>query len=284
MFLSFPQRANRAVSVVAPEFASGIACAAHCWNPWEAESTFAPSTHRKPSFAARRIINLNCSSFSNRTPNSASAPEVGTAAGKFLDCGIHHPHSLFSSSAECKEYLREATPTVYLSSLKPNAEVIQKRGKACSTDNKLIVGGEAAKLGEFPHMAALGYRTAPGEPLEFKCGGTLISDRFILTATHCLTQELQIVRLGDLNLVSDADGADPKDFAIEELISHPKYSAKSKHNDIALVKLAGSVRFSTKIRPACLYQSPEVNQQKLTATGYGAVESCKLEVMIFELR
>lgn len=187
-----------------------------------------------------------------------------------------HVHTFWS--VECKEYQREATPTVYLSSLKPNAEVVQKRGKTCSTDNKLIVGGEAAKLGEFPHMAALGYRTEPGEPIEFKCGGTLISDRFVMTATHCLTSELQIVRLGDLNLNSDGDGAVPKDFAIEESIRHPKYSVKTKHNDIALLKLAGTVKFSTKIRPACLQQSADVSEQKLTATGYGAVESCKFEI------
>lgn len=177
------------------------------------------------------------------------------------------------SARKCKEYLREATPSVYLSSLKPNAEVVQKRGKTCSTDNKLIVGGYPAKLGEFPHMAALGYRTSTDQLFEFKCGGTLISDQFVLTAAHCLTEELQVVRLGDLNLVSDTDGADPQEFAIDRHFRHPKYSAKSKHNDIALLKLAGAVRFSPRIRPACLYQSANVTEQKLTATGYGAVES-----------
>lgn len=179
--------------------------------------------------------------------------------------------ALSISARKCKDYLRAATPTVYLSSLKPNAEVVQKRGKPCSTDNKLIVGGEAAKLGEFPHMAALGYSSGPEQAIEFKCGGTLISDRFVLTASHCLVP--QIVRLGDLNLASDTDGADPQDFPVEQSFRHPRYSVKSKHNDIALVKVAGSVTFSPRIRPACLYQAPYVNEQKLTATGYGAVES-----------
>lgn len=177
------------------------------------------------------------------------------------------------SIKKCKEYLRQATPTVYLSTLKPNAEVIQKQGKQCSNDNKLIIGGEAAKLGEFPHMAALGYREVPNEPVQYKCGGTLISDRFVLTAAHCNAQGMVTVRLGDLNLVSDTDGANPQEFGVEDVISHPQYSAKTKHNDIALVKLAGKVNFNTKIRPACLYQSANVAEQKLTASGYGAEEN-----------
>lgn len=177
------------------------------------------------------------------------------------------------SIKNCKEYLRQSTPTVFLTSFKPNAEVIQKRAKQCSKDNKLIVGGEAAKPGEFPHMAALGYRSVPNDPIQYKCGGTLISDRFIMTAAHCTTQGLVTVRLGDLNLISDADGATPQEFSVEDTIAHPQYSAKSKHNDIALIKLVGKVVFSPTIRPACLYQMANVEEQKLTAAGYGAVEN-----------
>ena len=46
----------------------------------------------------------------------------------------------------------------------------------------LIVGGENAKAGEFPHMAALGYNEKDNEEPEFKCGGSLISDEYVITA------------------------------------------------------------------------------------------------------
>ena len=48
----------------------------------------------------------------------------------------------------------------------------------------LIVGGELAKLGEFPHMAAIGYRNLADQrsSYEFRCGGSLISEYFVITA------------------------------------------------------------------------------------------------------
>lgn len=49
--------------------------------------------------------------------------------------------------------------------------------------NKFIVGGTKAKAKEFPHMAAIGFDTSDG--IVWACDGTLISERFVLTAAHC---------------------------------------------------------------------------------------------------
>lgn len=65
--------------------------------------------------------------------------------------------------------------------------------------HRRIVGGTPAKLGAFPWMALIGYSNDLGET-SFKCGGSLITKRHVLTAAHCLKSTLSSVRLGEHNL------------------------------------------------------------------------------------
>lgn len=58
-----------------------------------------------------------------------------------------------------------------------------------------IRNGVESEVGEFPHMAALGY--GDDNNLDFNCGGALISEKFVLTAAHCVERgSPEVVRLG----------------------------------------------------------------------------------------
>lgn len=79
------------------------------------------------------------------------------------------------------------------------------------------------------------------------------------------------VRLGDLNLQKNNDGANPIEFLVDEIIIHPNYVSTSKYNDLALLRLDKTVKFNDHIRPACLYNNDKIYARKVTATGWGSI-------------
>lgn len=142
---------------------------------------------------------------------------------------------------------------------------------------KKPVGGILAHPRQFPHMAVLGFQELGGE-INWACGGTLISNRFVLTAGHCLQSsehgDVKYVRLGIINLeINPNQTSDcPEHFNVLEIISHPNYTRRSVYNDIALLKLDRDVIFNPDIRPACLGDMRTFsNGTRFQAMGFGQV-------------
>ena len=71
----------------------------------------------------------------------------------------------------------------------PNRKFLANNNACGVKDPNLrIVNGEEAEIGEFPWLANLGYTVNGRKNVEFKCGGALIGDQYVITAAHCVTQ------------------------------------------------------------------------------------------------
>ncbi|CAG9105521.1 unnamed protein product [Plutella xylostella] len=156
-------------------------------------------------------------------------------------------------------------------------------------DGDRLIGGMKAGLYQFPWMALISHSTRSG--LKFQCGGTLINDRYVLTAAHCM-KNLQIagVRIGEYDYRTETDcvGEPPKveceskiqDIRVEEAILHPAYSGRPGPvlNDIGLLRLSKKVDFTPKnAKPICLPITHELRTRPIanlnaTLAGWGFTE------------
>uniref|UniRef100_A0A1B0CAP3 CLIP domain-containing serine protease n=1 Tax=Lutzomyia longipalpis TaxID=7200 RepID=A0A1B0CAP3_LUTLO len=131
--------------------------------------------------------------------------------------------------------------------------------EGCGFSNKThnrVVGGVDAELGGWPWMALLGYKNNLGE-IGFKCGGSIITRRHVLTAAHCMRPTLSVARLGEHNLDIDTE-TKHYDIPVEKTVKHPQYDPKDGNSDVAVVTLQSDIPFTDTIRPVCIPIEPPV--------------------------
>lgn len=175
-------------------------------------------------------------------------------------------------STECEEFIRGTQQETKVIALTLNPTPIVFKSFVCSRSVDLILGGEDAKEAEFPHQALLGYRTQDSDEYEFDCGGTLVSEWYVLTAAHCMKRgKPSFVRLGESNLKQRS--AQEFNIEIDYIIRHPQHRFKESYHDIALIKLMERVYFSNYVQPACLWDDLNDTISPVIATGFGVTES-----------
>lgn len=128
-----------------------------------------------------------------------------------------------------------------------------------------IVGGEEARVGDWPWAAALSFTRADGSLFQY-CGGSLIEDDWVLTAAHCQVEVGDSVVLGRHDLGTAAGEV----RTVEFVLTHNDYNDATNDNDIALVKL---ITASGQV-PVDLIDAADTNSQPAdnsTVIGWGAL-------------
>ncbi|XP_023290785.1 chymotrypsin-2-like [Orussus abietinus] len=129
-----------------------------------------------------------------------------------------------------------------------------------------IVGGSTAAIGAYPYQVSLRRRG------NHFCGGSIIGNRWILTAAHCLAglgpYDVQVV-VGTNTLLSGGTR-----YQSSRIIIHPSYDSYLIRNDIGLIQLSQSISYNTRVQPISLPRS-NINQANYPAvvTGWGRLSA-----------
>jgi len=139
------------------------------------------------------------------------------------------------------------------------------------TAQERIVGGEAVDINDYPWQVAIIGSEGSGF-----CGGSIINDSWVLTASHCVDGESSsslFIRVGTSELY--AEGGDV--YSVSEIIMHTSYDAVTTEKDVALIKIEGSFSFNENVAPIDLISLEEVAAGALdpgvfaTVTGWGSL-------------
>lgn len=141
-----------------------------------------------------------------------------------------------------------------------------------------VVGGNESKKNEWPWLANL--ITLPSK--KFFCGATIISERAVITAAHCIQGKTSAVerKISDFQVQLGKHSIKENEvvsqlFETEVIVVHPDWNPKDDRYDadLALLISRKAVIFSVNIMPVCLGTgSRSVAQSLGTVVGWGVSE------------
>ncbi|KAM5191804.1 granzyme A-like [Mantella aurantiaca] len=151
----------------------------------------------------------------------------------------------------------------------------------CEGARMKIINGREAAPNSRPYMALIEFHSHNESII---CGGSLITDRWVLTAAHCDKPEWRTtIILGAHSRVTKNNLW--QEFHIETSIKHPHYNATDQNNDLRLIKLDKKAILTKAVKLLPLpttFEDPEEESTCETA-GWGITEKGKVADNLMEV-
>uniref|UniRef100_W8AMR4 Serine proteinase stubble n=1 Tax=Ceratitis capitata TaxID=7213 RepID=W8AMR4_CERCA len=138
-----------------------------------------------------------------------------------------------------------------------------------------IVGGKGSTFGAYPWQVLVRESTWLGLFTKNKCGGVLITNRYVITAAHCQPGFLAslVAVMGEFDISGDLESKRAVTKNVKRVIVHRQYDPATFENDLALLELESPVQFDTHIVPICMpNDQADFTGRMATVTGWGRLK------------
>ncbi|XP_044003991.1 serine protease filzig isoform X2 [Aphidius gifuensis] len=138
-----------------------------------------------------------------------------------------------------------------------------------------IVGGKSSTFGEWPWQVLVRESTWLGLFTKNKCGGVLITDKYVITAAHCQPGFLAslITEFGEYDVSGNLEPRRSVTRNVKRVYTNRGYNPSTFENDLALLELESPIQFDAHIVPICMPpDDADYTGQMATVTGWGRLK------------
>lgn len=134
-------------------------------------------------------------------------------------------------------------------------------GISDSPRTPFMTNGNATELGQWPWQAGVSLWFEEEKRWQLTCGGSLLNERWVVTAAHCVTKDRSNIPINSKALALflgkyyrsfEKDDVYVQMIKAAQVVVHPDYDFSKYDFDIALLQLEAPAKLTSRVQPICL--------------------------------